>query len=143
VAAHPGLFDATGFAHHRYSFFLTPAATMSDVNFVPLSDKPGTVRYWSTFQTGLEYEHGQPKPSLAAYRLPVSIPQPSFAPGTAVGVWAMLRTAAAGTTPRARVQWRPAHGPWRTLAAGRARAVDRAVSAVSMACVKSAKYCAP
>lgn len=38
VAANPGLFEATGFAHHPYSFFLAPAAPMSDANFVPLSD---------------------------------------------------------------------------------------------------------
>jgi hypothetical protein len=35
--AHPALFDATGFAHHPYSFFLAPTATFSDPNFVPLS----------------------------------------------------------------------------------------------------------
>jgi hypothetical protein len=38
VSAHPGLFAATGFAHHPYSFFLAPGATMPDANFVPLSD---------------------------------------------------------------------------------------------------------
>jgi hypothetical protein len=38
VSAHPGLFAATGFAHHPYSFFLAPGATMSDPNFVPLAD---------------------------------------------------------------------------------------------------------
>jgi hypothetical protein len=38
VAAHPALFTATGFAHHPYSFFLPPTASMSDPNFAPLSD---------------------------------------------------------------------------------------------------------
>jgi hypothetical protein len=38
VAANPGLFKATGFAHHPYSFFLSPAASMPDPNFAPLSD---------------------------------------------------------------------------------------------------------
>jgi hypothetical protein len=38
VAANPGLFQATGFAHHPYSFFLSPAASMPDPNFAPLSD---------------------------------------------------------------------------------------------------------
>jgi hypothetical protein len=38
AGAHPGLFDATGFAHHPYSFFLAPSAHMSDPNFAPLSD---------------------------------------------------------------------------------------------------------
>jgi hypothetical protein len=32
------LFTATGFAHHPYSFFLAPGATMTDPNFVPLAD---------------------------------------------------------------------------------------------------------
>jgi hypothetical protein len=40
VADNPGLFKATGFAHHPYSFFLAPSASMSDPNFVPLSDLP-------------------------------------------------------------------------------------------------------
>jgi hypothetical protein len=38
VSAHPGLFDATGFAHHPYSFFLAPNVQMADANFAPLSN---------------------------------------------------------------------------------------------------------
>ena len=38
AAAHPGLFQPTGFAHHPYSFFLAPGASMADPNFVPLAD---------------------------------------------------------------------------------------------------------
>src|ERR1700749_3093014 len=38
VAEDPGLFRATGFAHHPYSFFLAPGVSMGDPNFVPLSD---------------------------------------------------------------------------------------------------------
>jgi hypothetical protein len=196
VTAHPGLFAATGFAHHPYSFFLAPARSMSDPNFAPLADlsrlersldrtfaayavsrrlpiylteygyesnppnpfrgvppatqaayldeaeylawldprvralsqfelrdsppnrayRPGTVRYWSTFQTGLEYHNGRAKPALAAYALPIFIPDPRFARGGTVGVWAMLRAAANGTAQRARIQWRPPRGAWRTLA---------------------------
>ena len=40
VGINPGLFEATGFAHHPYSFFLAPSARMTDTNFVPLSDLP-------------------------------------------------------------------------------------------------------
>jgi hypothetical protein len=196
VAAHPGLFAATGFAHHPYSFFLAPARSMSDANFVPLADlgrleraldsiftaygvdrrlpiylteygyetnppnpfrgvspatqaayldeaeylawrdprvralsqfllrdsapdrafRPGTARYWSTFQTGMEYRNGQSKPALETYALPVDIPAPRFAPGAPVAVWALLRPAADGTTQRARILWRSRRGPWRTLA---------------------------
>ncbi len=196
VAAHPGLFAVTGFAHHPYSFFLAPARSMSDPNFAPLADlsrlergldrifaayavgrrlpiylteygyetnppnpfrgvapatqaayldqaeylawldprvralsqfelrdsapdhayRPGSVRYWSTFQTGLEYLDGQAKPSLTAYALPVYVSAPRFAPGGSVTVWAMLRPAANGTAQRAQIQWRPVRGAWRTLA---------------------------
>ncbi len=39
ASEHPGLFDATGFAHHPYSFFLAPNVEFSapqDAGFVPL-----------------------------------------------------------------------------------------------------------
>jgi hypothetical protein len=201
VAAHPGLFEATGFAHHPYSFFLAPARSMRDPNFAPLADltrleqgidrtfaaygsrrrlpiylteygyetnppnpyrgvppatqaayldeaeylawldprvralsqfelrdsppnrayRPGTVRYWSTFQTGLLYVDGRAKPALAAYALPIFIPDPQAGPGGSIGVWAMLRAAANGTAQRAQIQWRPAHGAWRTLAVAQTR----------------------
>jgi hypothetical protein len=38
VSANPGLFNASGFAHHPYSFFLAPSVPMPDANFVPLAD---------------------------------------------------------------------------------------------------------
>jgi hypothetical protein len=187
VAAHPGLFAATGFAHHPYSFFLAPGVGMTDTDFVPLSDlsrlqdnldaifnaysvtrklplylteygyetnppnpfrgvTPGTqaayldqaeymawsdprvrtlsqflledsapdtaypkgsVRYWSTFQTGLAYLNGVAKPSLFAYRIPVYVPDPVFARGQAVTVWGMLRLAPNGTQQHALLEWRP------------------------------------
>jgi hypothetical protein len=190
AAAHPGLFDATGFADHPYSFFLAPATSMSDANFAPLADldrlqqdldrifgayavdrrlpiylteygyetnppnpfrgvspatqaryldeaeylawldprvralsqfllrdsapngafRRGSARYWSTFQTGLEYLDGRPKPALGSYRLPIEIPAPRFAPGGAVTVWAMLRLAPNGSAQSAQIQWRPRGG---------------------------------
>jgi hypothetical protein len=197
AAAHPGLFEATGFAHHPYSFFLAPGASMSDPNFVPLSDlgrleraldaifraysvprelplylteygyetnppnpyrgvspatqaayldqsaymawrdprvrtlsqfllldsapdttyPRGSVRYWSTFQTGLVYLRGVPKPSFYTYRLPIFLPAGSFPAGGTITVWGMLRAAPNETTERAQIQWRgPAAGGWRTLA---------------------------
>ena len=196
AAAHPGLFDATGFAHHPYSFFLPPAAGMGDRNFVPLSelgrlergldsifaaysvsrrlpiylteygyetnppnpfrgvsptrqaayldqaaylawrdprvrvlsqfllvDSPpdrayprGSVRYWSTFQTGLVYLRGVPKPAFYSYALPIYVGRPDFATGGDMQLWAMLRAARNDTEQRARVQWQAAGGgAWRTL----------------------------
>lgn len=38
VAAHPALFEATGFAHHPYSFFTPPDQRSSDRNLAPLAD---------------------------------------------------------------------------------------------------------
>jgi hypothetical protein len=74
---------------------------------------PGTVGYWSTFQTGLSYANGSPKPSFAAYRLPIFVPDP-LSRG-AVQVWAMLRPAPNNATERAVIQWRPVHGAFRSL----------------------------
>jgi hypothetical protein len=77
----------------------------------------GSVRYWSTFQTGLVSLNGAPKPSFYSYRLPVFIASPSFAAGGRVTVWGMLRAAANGASQRARIQWRGVAGrAWRTLA---------------------------
>jgi hypothetical protein len=40
AAAHPGLFQATGFAHHPYSFDSPPAERMRDPDVVTLADLP-------------------------------------------------------------------------------------------------------
>jgi hypothetical protein len=196
VAAHPGLFRATGFAHHPYSFFLPPNVGMSTTAFAPLSNlgrlertldsifraygvarrvpiylteygyetnppnpyrgvspqlqalylneaeylawrdprvrtlnqfllydyppnrafPPGSPGYWSTFQTGLLYANGRPKPSFSAYRLPLFLPPPPPGSGRRVLVWAMLRAAPPGTTQRAEIQWRRSSaGTFRTI----------------------------
>jgi hypothetical protein len=195
VRAHPGLFEATGFAHHPYSFFLAPNVQMSDANFAPLADlprlervldrafatygvarklplylteygyesnppnpfrgvslrrqslylneaqylawkdprvrslaqfllydsapnpayPPGSPGYWSTFQTGLLFQHGARKPALNAYRLPIFVPRPSVPPGGTVLVWGMLRPAPNSTPQHALIQWRALAGSYRTL----------------------------
>lgn len=76
---------------------------------------PGSVRYWSTFQTGLLYADGKPKPSLFSYPLPIFVPYPSFASGQPVLIWGMLRLAPNDTKQRALIQWRAAGGAFRTL----------------------------
>jgi hypothetical protein len=196
VGANPGLFEATGFAHHPYSFFLAPSARMADANFVPLSDLPrlehgldsifaaygvgrhlplylteygyetnppnpyrgvspatqaeylneaeymawrdprvrstsqfllydalpdiryrrGSERYWSTFQTGLLYADGAPKPSLDAYRLPIFVADPVLGSGRSVRVWGRVRPAQHGGTDDAAVQWASPGGSYRTVA---------------------------
>jgi hypothetical protein len=67
---------------------------------------PGSPGYWSTFQTGLLYANGQPKPALDSYRLPIFLPHPSLGPGDRVLVWAMVRAAPPHTQQRAEIQWR-------------------------------------
>jgi hypothetical protein len=75
AAAHPGLFAATGFAHHPYSFFLAPNVQMADTNFVPLSDLPrlehgldaifgayGVGRQLPIYLTEYGYETNPPNP---------------------------------------------------------------------------------
>jgi hypothetical protein len=177
--AHPALFDATGFAHHPYAFFLPPNRQFANIpenaGFIPLvslsvlenaldkiygvygqsrqvpvylteygyetnppnpfrgvplhtqasyideaqymasrdprvrsmsqfllRDAPpdtsypvGSIGYWSSFQTGLEFDNGSKKPAFAAYRLPIWIPS-GAAPGQ-VTVWGMIRPATEAT----------------------------------------------
>jgi hypothetical protein len=48
VRSHPGLFEASGLAHHPYSFFLAPSVSMPDPNFAPLADLPRLERALDT-----------------------------------------------------------------------------------------------
>jgi len=196
VKANPGLFSATGFAHHPYAFFLPPTASMSDPNFVPLANigrlergldqifatygvnrqlpiwiteygyetnppnpfrgvspvkqaayidqaqylawrdprirsmaqflfvdsapnpsfPKGSNGYWSTFQTGLLYQGGGPKPALAAYEVPIDLPQKSFQAGSKVFVWGMVRAAPNRVTQHVQLQWRRRRGTWSAVA---------------------------
>jgi hypothetical protein len=51
----------------------------------------GSRAYWSTFQTGLEFIGGKPKPAYPAYRLPIWLPTAHH--GSSVAVWGQLRPA--------------------------------------------------
>jgi hypothetical protein len=55
----------------------------------------GSPLYWSTFQTGLEYIDGAPKPSFAAFQVPIWLPNPHH--GRRVAVWGQLRPAGDNT----------------------------------------------
>jgi hypothetical protein len=183
VAAHPGLFRSTGFAHHPYSFDQAPDKPMPNPGIITLANlrgfervldgifraygqptgfplyltewgyktdppnpfvrtslgdqetfinqgeylawkdprvrglaqfllvddkprsgaKPGTLRYWSTFQTGLEYASGERKPSYAAYRIPIWLPRAQHGPS--VAVWGQLRPANHDTIQYAVLQY--------------------------------------
>jgi hypothetical protein len=83
---------------------------------------PGNPKYWQTFEEGLEFLGGAPKPALAAYRLPIFLPQiedPGHSARTdsPVTVWGMLRPAADHSTETAQIQFQPAAGGgYRTIA---------------------------
>jgi hypothetical protein len=94
-----------------------------------LAYPPGNPKRWATFQTGLEFVGGQPKPSLAAYRLPIFIARAHVAAGGDVGVWAMLRAAPGGSDQHATIQWRPPGGAFRSVAQADAARRSRILTA--------------
>jgi hypothetical protein len=80
------------------------------------SATPGTLAYWSTFQSGLEYASGAPKPAFAAFRLPIWVPHPD--PGPDVALWAQLRPADHATVSYGVLEYQPpspAAAPWQSL----------------------------
>ncbi len=56
----------------------------------------GSPVFWGTFQTGLLYADGRPKPSLGAYRLPLWLRAPTVPRGGVLPVWGMVRPATGG-----------------------------------------------
>jgi hypothetical protein len=62
--------------------------------------KPGTRKgsalYWSTFQTGLEFQNGTPKSSFAAFQVPIWLPNARH--GRNRAVWGQFRPADHTTT---------------------------------------------
>ncbi len=70
----------------------------------------GSKAYWFTYQSGLFFQRGQPKPAAYAYSVPfVGFPQGTDpATGTGVfGFWGQLRFLRNGVTDNAHIQWRP------------------------------------
>jgi hypothetical protein len=196
IRANPGLFYATGFAHHPYYFYHPPAYRTADSNYAPLanlsrlehgvdralaaygvhrrlpiyiteygySTNPPNPReivtpaeqaayinqadymawrdprvrsvsqfllydsgpdtsvpkssllYWDTFQTGLLFANGRPKPAYNAYRTPIWIPSPRVRRGARVLIWGQIRPGPHDVVQAALVQWRARHGRWSTVA---------------------------
>jgi hypothetical protein len=67
---------------------------------------PGSRAYWATFQTGLEFVGGRPKPAFAAFRLPIWLPNARHS--SSVAVWGQLRPAAHLQLQRGVIQFEPA-----------------------------------
>jgi hypothetical protein len=56
------------------------------------AQKKNSYAYWArSFQTGLEFNDGQPKPSFGAFRLPIWVPNPRHGPR--VYIWGQIRPA--------------------------------------------------
>jgi len=76
--------------------------------------------YGATFQSGLEFQGGRPKPSFSSYRLPVFLPHPSVSRGHALRVWGLVRAASrrSAAPPRVAIQLMTSSkgGAWRTIA---------------------------
>lgn len=68
-------------AHTQFLLRDTPL----DARF-PATDR----RHFRTYQSGLQFADGTAKPSLAAYRLPLSLPE-RVAPGAPLPVWGLVR----------------------------------------------------
>jgi hypothetical protein len=67
----------------------------------------GTKRYWFTYQSGLFFANGKPKPSVFAYAVPVHIERSG--PAT-VKVWGQLRFLPNGVRGTAQLQFQTANG---------------------------------
>jgi hypothetical protein len=79
--------------------------------FLLFDDQPrsyaarGTRAYWSTFQSGLLFSNGNPKPSYTSYRIPLWLPSPRH--GSRVTVWGELRPADHTTLQYAVIEFEP------------------------------------
>jgi hypothetical protein len=71
------------------------------------SARPGTKAYWFTYQSGLEFADGRPKPALFAYYFPF-VARPS---GGSVDVWGQLRFRPNNLPPGARDRVQLQHSP--------------------------------
>jgi hypothetical protein len=78
--------------------------------------------YGSSFETGLEFQGGKVKPSLAAYRMPIFLPSPTVKRGSKLRVWGMARPAPHGAAVSVAIQFRPGtKGAFKRIATIRTR----------------------
>jgi hypothetical protein len=76
----------------------------------------GDPRYWATYQSGLKFADGRPKPAYEAYRLPLYAPN-GLQPGRPMALWGLVRPALNGQQQRVRIEFRPnEREPWTTFA---------------------------
>ncbi|HEY1592682.1 MAG TPA: hypothetical protein VGF81_12880 [Solirubrobacteraceae bacterium] len=78
--------------------------------------KKGSALYWSTFQTGLEFQNGTAKPSFAAFQVPIWLPTAKH--GSNRAVWGQFRPAVHTTTQYGLIDFqRRGSSTWKQLAA--------------------------
>ena len=65
----------------------------------------GDPRRWATYQSGLRFGDGTPKPAYDAYRLPMRAPR-RIRPGRALDLWGMVRPGVNGQAQRVRIEHR-------------------------------------
>jgi len=202
TAAHPGLFQASGFAHHPYELTFAPSVRLADPDYITIANlarlssvldraqraygrarrlplyltefgymtnPPSPVGvtlaqqsaylnqaefiaygnprvkdlsqfllvdsppiackrcstpggYGASFETGLEFLGGAPKPSFAAYRLPIFLPAATVRRGRQLRVWGLVRSAPGGAAQRVSVEFRAGQrGAFRRIAVRRTR----------------------
>jgi hypothetical protein len=80
---------------------------------------PNQYDYWDTFQTGLLFQNGQPKPSFDAYRVPIWIPSTHFVKGSKTFIWGQVRPADQLLSQSVQIQWRSSKGSYQTLTTAR------------------------
>ncbi|HEY5195573.1 MAG TPA: hypothetical protein VIJ51_00940 [Solirubrobacteraceae bacterium] len=78
--------------------------------------------YGSSFETGLEFQGGKPKPSFAAYRMPIFLPSPTVKKGAKLRVWGLVRPAPHGAAVSVAIQFRPGTtGAFKRIATARTK----------------------
>jgi hypothetical protein len=84
------------------------------VDVPPVKGKPKTSKSrWFTYQSGLYYRNGQPKPAAYSYAFPFVVTAVGVDPTTAapiVHIWGQLRFQATGVADSVQLQWRPKDG---------------------------------
>jgi hypothetical protein len=68
--------------------------------------RPGSARYWGTYQSGLEFADGRRKPAYAAYRLPLAAPR-AVSAGAPLPLWGRVRPARAGGDAEVQLEFAP------------------------------------
>jgi len=74
----------------------------------------GSPRYWGTYQSGLEFADGRPKPAYGAYRLPFTAPA-AVSVGAPVALWGRVRPARPGDVIEVQVEFAPDGGDWSSV----------------------------